>query len=82
MDGRLAAAKEKPTRPDKKTLIEKVVKHYKETLETLTGECREPLRDILRALGVRLVFDPERKEGWLRFDPFGQSAKRQQPPAA
>ena len=36
--------------------------------------CTAELKELLRLLGVKLTYDPNRKEGTLEFDPFVQSA--------
>ena len=36
--------------------------------------CTAKLKELLHLLGVKLTYDPGRKEGTLEFDPFVQSA--------
>jgi hypothetical protein len=43
-----------------------VPKHSEESGRPCTAE----LRELLRLLGVKLTYDPDRKEGMLEFDPF------------
>ena len=54
---------------------------YKRLIESLEGGIHEALRNVLQALGLKIHFDPETKEGYLNFDPFGQHASEQKSPA-
>lgn len=78
---RLAAAEISAPAIDKKAALAQALDLYKSKVLMLEGTCRESIREVFRVLGLRLDYDPDRKEGRLSFDPFGQLASRKaQPP--
>jgi len=83
LEDQIREARAQSSGPAPKLVIEAAMEAYKNLLVALDGNGRPALRELLRALGVRIIYDPEKKEGRLRFDPFGQFASRKaQPPAA
>jgi len=58
----------------KEKLVERAMESFQRQLKTLKGGCRSSIRDLLRALDLRLTYDPDKKEGYLDCNPFVHAA--------
>lgn len=56
--------------PDYKTVIKQCMDSYDKIAKGIKVSCRATLRELLRDLGLNIVYDPDKKEVRLWFDPF------------
>ena len=53
--------------------VNRHIDFYREHVLNLEGGCSEAIRESLRALGTKVVFRPDGKDGNIEVDPFGHS---------
>ncbi len=53
--------------------VNRHIAFYQEHVLNLDGGCNEAIRESLRALGTKVVFRPDGKDGIIEVDPFGHS---------
>lgn len=72
----LAKPAHKPAMNNSAAFVERALRFYQEKVLFLQGKCRKSIREVFRALGLRLEYNPDGKEGRLHLFPFGQPASR------
>jgi hypothetical protein len=58
---------------DKNVLIDQCLDLYENHILQLEGGCEKALREALRALGVEVIVNPDKKEGGIEVNPFVHS---------
>jgi len=59
---------------DKAGFIRQGLDLYENRVLQLQGGCENAIRECLRALGTKVIYHPEKKEGGIEIHPFGHSA--------
>lgn len=59
---------------DKTEFLRKCFELYENQVLQLKGGCENAIREGLRALGTKVVYHPNGKDGRIEIDPFGHSA--------
>ncbi len=75
LERRLAAARAQSQKHnDKDVLIDQCLDLYENHVLQLEGGCERSIREALRALGVEVIVNPDKKEGGIEVNPFVHSA--------
>ena len=74
LESRLSAAVARSQKQlDKNALIDQCLDLYENHILQLEGGCERALNEALRALGVEVIVDPDKKEGGIEVNPFVHS---------